>query len=66
VKESDRIATMATNLRLLGVEVEERRTAWPFTAARCSSPLAPVRSYGDHRIAMAMAVLATYATESRW
>lgn len=63
VKESDRIATMATNLRLLGVEVEEREDGMAVTGGSVLKPTSPVRSYGDHRIAMAMAVLATCAEE---
>lgn len=55
VKESDRIATMAMELRRLGVKVEEQpdglRIAGgpPLTGAVC-------QSHGDHRVAMAMAV----------
>ncbi len=55
VKESDRIATMATELRRLGVEVEERvdgmriRGGRPLTGAVC-------QSHGDHRVAMSMAI----------
>jgi 3-phosphoshikimate 1-carboxyvinyltransferase len=55
VKESDRIATMATELRRMGVDVEERPDGLrilggrPMTGAVC-------RSHGDHRIAMSMAV----------
>ena len=50
VKETDRIAAMATELRKLGATVEEGRTG-------CASPsrLAPGRSidtYDDHRMAM--------------
>jgi len=63
VKESDRIATMATNLRLLGVEVEERDDGMAIVGGSVLKPTSPVRSYGDHRIAMAMAVLATCAEE---
>jgi 3-phosphoshikimate 1-carboxyvinyltransferase len=63
VKESDRIATMATNLRLLGVEVEEREDGMAIVGGGALKPTSPVRSYGDHRIAMAMAVLATCAEE---
>ena len=63
VKESDRIATMAANLRLLGVEVEEREDGMAIQGGAELKPTAPVRSYGDHRIAMAMAVLATCAND---
>lgn len=64
VKESDRIATMAANLRLLGAEVEEREDGMAIKGPTVLKPSGPVRSYGDHRIAMSMAVLATYATEN--
>ena len=63
VKESDRIATMAANLRLLGVEVEEHPDGMSIQGGGTLKATAPVRSYGDHRIAMAMAVLATCADE---
>ncbi len=63
VKESDRIATMAANLRLLGAEVEEREDGMAIRGPTLLKPTGAVRSYGDHRIAMAMAVLATYASE---
>ncbi len=63
VKESDRIATMAANLRLLGIEVEEQEDGMSIKGGATLNPTAPVRSYGDHRIAMAMAVLATCAEE---
>jgi 3-phosphoshikimate 1-carboxyvinyltransferase len=56
VKESDRIATMATALRALGGQVEER----PDGASITGGPLhgGGVDSAGDHRIAMALAVAA--------
>ena len=55
VKESDRIATMATELRRLGAEVEERPDGLRILGGR---PLrgAVCQSYGDHRVAMAVAV----------
>lgn len=55
VKESDRIATMATELRRLGVEVEERPDGLRILGGR---PMmgAVCRSHGDHRVAMSMAV----------
>ena len=54
-KESDRIAAMTSELRKLGVRVEEREDGMKIEG---SSRLqgAGVRSYGDHRIAMALAV----------
>lgn len=63
VKESDRIATTATNLRQLGVEVEELPDGMIIQGGAVLKPTGGVRSYGDHRIAMTMAILATYATE---
>ena len=63
VKESDRIATMATNLRLLGVEVEEQADGMTVLGPTKLKATSSVKSYGDHRIAMAMAVLALYMDE---
>jgi 3-phosphoshikimate 1-carboxyvinyltransferase len=55
VKESDRIAALAEGLRLLGGRVEELPDGLAIEGGR---PLrgAAVRSHGDHRIAMALAV----------
>jgi len=55
VKESDRIAAVAGNLRRMGAEVEEFPDG---LAVRGKQRLrgADVDSYGDHRIAMAFAV----------
>lgn len=63
VKESDRIAAMATNLRVMGVQVEEREDGMIVEGAAELKPNGPARSFGDHRIAMSMAILATYAQE---
>jgi len=57
VKESDRIATMATELRKMGSAVTETQDGLviegaggkPFRGAMC-------QSYGDHRVAMSIAV----------
>lgn len=58
VKESDRIAALAGNLRAIGVEVEELSDGLEIAGTR--RPLAGrVRCFGDHRIAMAFGVLAT-------
>jgi 3-phosphoshikimate 1-carboxyvinyltransferase len=57
VKETDRIAALAANLRALGVHVEEHEDGLSITGT--DEPLrGHVRSFGDHRIAMAFAVLA--------
>jgi 3-phosphoshikimate 1-carboxyvinyltransferase len=60
VKESDRIATMAAELRRLGAEVEELpdglRVSGParLAGARCAA-------HGDHRVAMSLCVAALVA-----
>jgi 3-phosphoshikimate 1-carboxyvinyltransferase len=55
-KESDRIAALVSNLRALGVEAEESVDGLQLRGA--PRPLSgAVRSLGDHRIAMAFAVL---------
>lgn len=59
-KESDRIATMASELRKLGVEVEEREDGMRIEG-RGRLRGAKVKSYGDHRVAMALAVAALCA-----
>jgi 3-phosphoshikimate 1-carboxyvinyltransferase len=55
VKESDRIATMATELRRLGAEVEERPDGLRILGGRALKG-AVCQSYGDHRVAMTMAI----------
>ena len=54
-KESDRIAAMTKELRKLGARVEEREDGMTIEGGR---PLegASLKSYGDHRVAMALAV----------
>jgi 3-phosphoshikimate 1-carboxyvinyltransferase len=60
VKESDRIASMATNLRLMGAEVEERDDGMKIPGGQTLHG-AELDSFGDHRIAMAFAVAALRA-----
>lgn len=55
VKESDRLRTVAENLRRLGAEVEEFPDGLRI-AGRQVLRGAEVESYGDHRIAMAFAI----------
>jgi 3-phosphoshikimate 1-carboxyvinyltransferase len=56
VKESDRIATVVSNLKAIGVAAEEAPDG--FTVTGSDRPLAGrVRTLGDHRIAMAFGVL---------
>lgn len=59
VKESDRIAAMATGLRSLGIKIEESDDGavvhgGQFTGGR-------VESFGDHRIAMSLTIAASAA-----
>ena len=60
VKETDRIAAMAKNLRAFGVTVTEHDDGM---TVHGGSPLtgAKVGSFGDHRIAMACAILGLFA-----
>ena len=55
VKESDRIATLAEGLRRLGGQVEEHPDGLTVRGGAALAG-ASVRSYGDHRIAMAFAI----------
>ena len=59
IKESDRIAVMAENLRRIGAQVEERPDGL-CVAGRSAGALqgAEIDPHGDHRIAMAFAVAA--------
>ena len=59
-KETDRLAAIATNLTAMGVEVVEREDGLEIYGG---SPLmgARLKSYGDHRIAMAFAVAGFFA-----
>ena len=53
-QETDRISAVATELRRLGIAVEEGRDRLRITPGTISP--AVVRTYGDHRMAMAFAV----------
>jgi 3-phosphoshikimate 1-carboxyvinyltransferase len=55
VKESDRIAAMAAELRKMGVNIEELEDGL-IIEGREKLQSAVIQSYGDHRIAMSMAV----------
>ena len=60
MKETDRIATTVTNLRAMGVEVEEFDDGMVVHGgARLRG--AKLESYGDHRIAMAFAIAGLFA-----
>lgn len=57
VKESDRIATMATELRKMGVSIEETPDGLTIQgAAGRALRGASCTSYGDHRVAMSLAI----------
>ncbi|MGC2451077.1 MAG: 3-phosphoshikimate 1-carboxyvinyltransferase, partial [Candidatus Sulfotelmatobacter sp.] len=60
VKESDRIASVAANLRLMGAQVEEREDGLQIPGNQTLHG-AEIDSYSDHRIAMAFAVAALRA-----
>ena len=60
VKETDRLAAIATNLRAMGVRVSETEDGLEIYGG---TPLkgAQVSSFGDHRIAMAFAIAGMFA-----
>jgi 3-phosphoshikimate 1-carboxyvinyltransferase len=60
VKETDRITAMAANLREFGVTVKEHDDGMTITGGAKLTG-ARVRSFGDHRIAMACAILGLFA-----
>lgn len=60
VKETDRIAAVASNLRAMGVEVEEFEDGMEITGGM-ELRGARLPSYGDHRIAMAFAIAGLFA-----
>jgi 3-phosphoshikimate 1-carboxyvinyltransferase len=55
VKESDRIATMAAGLRALGVDIEESPDGARIQGGCLNG--GAIDSHGDHRIAMAFALI---------
>ncbi len=60
VKESDRIAAVAGNLRRMGAQVTEHPDGLTVEAG-CRLRGAPIDTHGDHRIAMAFAIAALRA-----
>lgn len=60
VKETDRIAAMAENLRAFGVPVEEKPDGMIIQGGAKLTG-AQVQSFGDHRVAMSCAILALFA-----
>jgi len=62
VKESDRIAAMATGLRALGIDVDESADGAVVHGGKFSG--GEVESFGDHRIAMSLAVAGSAAGDT--
>jgi 3-phosphoshikimate 1-carboxyvinyltransferase len=60
VKESDRVASIAANLRAMGATVEEREDGLKIPGGQ-SLHGAQIESFGDHRIAMAFSIAALRA-----
>jgi len=60
VKESDRIASIATNLRAMGAEVQEREDGLQIPGRQVLRG-STLDSFGDHRIAMAFTIAALRA-----
>ena len=61
VKESDRIATVASNLRALGADVEEQEDGMEIAGPTHIAGGVSIPGHGDHRVVMAMSVLARRA-----
>jgi 3-phosphoshikimate 1-carboxyvinyltransferase len=62
VKESDRIAAMAEGMRILGIQVDESADGAVIHGGRFTG--GTVQSYGDHRVAMSLAIAATVASDA--
>jgi 3-phosphoshikimate 1-carboxyvinyltransferase len=61
IKESDRIATIAANLRAMGAVVEEQSDGLAIPGGQRLRG-AEIETHGDHRIAMAFAVAGLVAS----
>jgi 3-phosphoshikimate 1-carboxyvinyltransferase len=61
VKESDRIAATAANLRAMGAEVETLEDGLRIAGPQALRG-APITTHGDHRIAMALGVAGLFAS----
>ena len=61
VKESDRISSMVTGLKTLGIKVDEQKSGAIIKGGNISGGI--VNSNGDHRIAMAFAIAGSRAKE---
>jgi len=62
VKESDRITSMVANLRALGISADEREDGMRVSGGATVRGNVDLDCYGDHRVAMAMAILALRAS----
>ena len=62
VKESDRIAAMAAGLRALGIDVDESHDGAVVQGGTFAG--GEVESFGDHRIAMSLAIAASAAGDT--
>ncbi len=61
VKESDRIAAIVSNLRAVGVHADELPDGMTVSGSPAMRPRGPVRTFADHRIAMAFGTLGAAA-----
>ncbi|MEA3561006.1 MAG: 3-phosphoshikimate 1-carboxyvinyltransferase [Candidatus Omnitrophota bacterium] len=55
VKETDRIFSMSSNLRMLGADIKERKDGVLIQGVSCLTG-AKLKSFGDHRTAMSMVI----------
>jgi 3-phosphoshikimate 1-carboxyvinyltransferase len=62
VKESDRIAAMADGMRILGIDVDESDDGAIVHGGRFGG--GTVKSHGDHRVAMSLALAGTVAADT--
>jgi 3-phosphoshikimate 1-carboxyvinyltransferase len=58
VKETDRLAAMAKELRKLGAQVEEGADSLRISPPKGLSPNQKIDTYDDHRMAMSFALVA--------
>lgn len=62
IKESDRIKAIIEGLRILGITVDEQPDGMTVTGGKLSG--GKIRSFSDHRIAMAFSIVGLNASES--
>ncbi len=62
IKESNRVSTVKDGLERMGIKTEEERDRLTITGSRPKG--AVIKSYDDHRIAMAFSILGTIAGET--